>query len=350
MENLIYYVKNVTITDVINILIALLIALFFNIFSTLISKSLIYFLNSRNKSKSKEKIKDNYLFKPFTWYIKLIGIYFAIIYLKPTSNILLITNKLFKISTIIFVCKVLASYLNSSNSVLKKINSKFNKDTKTSSLIIKTLIFIIYFIGIALILAEIGYDISTLIAGLGISGVIIALAAQDTAKNLFGGAVIIFDKPFLIGDWIETSNIEGIVEDITFRSTRVRTFKDSLITIPNSTITNDSIINWSKMKKRKTSINLELVFDTGIKKVYNFTNDINKMLLEDENVLNDSISVTFSDINANGYNIMISYFTNITGYHDYMKIKESINYKIMQILENKKIALAYNSYDLYIKK
>lgn len=350
MENLINYIKTITITDIINILIAILIALLFNIFSIGISKLIIHFLNGKNNTKSKEKNKDNYLFKPLIWYIKLIGIYFAMLYIKPTENILLVTNKLFKICTIIFVCKVLASYLNSNYGILKKISSRFNKDTKASSLIIKVLVFIIYFIGAALILSEIGYDISTLIAGLGIGGVIIALAAQDTAKNLFGGAVIIFDKPFLIGDWIQTSSIEGIVEDITFRSTRIRTFKDSLITIPNSTITNDSIINWSRMNKRKTSINLELVFDTSIKKVYNFTTDINKMLLEDENVLNENISVTFSDINANGYNIMISYFTNITSYYDYLKIKESINYKIMQILESKKIALAYNSYDLYIKK
>lgn len=350
MGNLINYIENITLVDVINLSVAFLIALLFNIFSIGISKLIIHLLNGKNNSKLKEKTKDNYLFKPLIWYIKLLGIYFAIIYLKPSENISLIINKLFRIFTIIFVCKVLASYLNSNIGILKKISSKFNKDTKASSLIIKVLVFIIYFIGAALILSEIGYDISTLIAGLGISGVIIALAAQDTAKNLFGGAVIIFDKPFSIGDWIQTSSIEGIVEDITFRSTRIRTFKDSLITIPNSTITNDSIVNWSRMNKRKTSINLELVFDTSIKKVYNFTNDLNKMLLEDENILNENISVTFSDINANGYNIMISYFTNITNYYDYLKIKESINYKIMQILENKKIGLAYNSLDLYIKK
>lgn len=350
MKNLINYIQNLTFTDITNILIALLIALLFNIFAIAISKLIIYIINSKNENKTKEKTKDNYLFKPLIWYLKLLGVYFAVLYLKPANDILLFSNKLFRICTIIFVCKVFASYLNYNNGLLKKLSNKFNKDTKVSSLFIKILVFIIYFIGAALILSEIGYDISTLIAGLGIGGVIIALAAQDTAKNLFGGAMIILDKPFSIGDWIQTSNIEGIVEDITFRSTRIRTFRDSLITIPNSTITNDSIINWSRMNKRKTSINLELVFDTSIKKVYNFTNDLNKMLLEDENVLNENISVTFSDINANGYNIMISYFTNITSYYDYLKIKESINYKIMQILESKKIGLAYNSLDLYIKK
>ena len=74
------------------------------------------------------------------------------------------------------------------------------------------------------------------------------------------------------------------------------------------------------------------------------------MLIEDETVLNEKIAVHFTDINANGYNVFISYFTNITNFYDYLKIKESVNYKIMQILEKNKINLAYNSLDLYIKK
>ena len=350
MKNFINYIQNITLNDITNISAAILIALLFNIFSILISKIIISIVNNKNKNIVKEKYKDNYLFKPLIWYIKLLGIYFAVIYIKPSENILLITHKLFRICTIIFVCKVISSYLNNNNGLIKKVGLKFNKDNKISSLIIKVLVFVVYFIGIALILSEVGYDISTLIAGLGLGGVIIALAAQDTAKNLFGGIIIILDKPFSIGDWIQTSTIEGNVEDITFRSTRIRTFKDSLITIPNSTITNDSIINWSKMTKRRTDINLELVFDTSLKKVYNLVNDINKMLIEDENVLNEKINVTFSSINANGYNIFISFFTEITGYYEYLKLKESINYKVMQIVESKKIGLAYNSLDIYVKK
>lgn len=350
MNNLIDYISNMTLDDVIIIAIAILIALIFNIFSSLISKIIIRIINGKNINKSNIKIKDNYLFKPLIWYLKIIGIYLAILYIKPNKEALDIVHKIFKMCTVLFICKSLTSYLRSSTSVLNKISSKFKKDNKISTLIINIIVFLIYFIGVALILSEIGYDISSLITGLGISGVIIALAAQDTAKNLFGGMIIIFDKPFAIGDWIQTSSEEGIVEDLTFRSTRIRTFKDSLITIPNSTITNDSVINWSRMNKRRTDINLQLVFDTKLKNVYSIIDEIKKMLIEDETVLNEKIAVHFTDINANGYNVFISYFTNITGYYDYLKIKENINYKIMQILEKNKITLAYNSLDLYIKK
>lgn len=350
MEYILNYIKNMTPDDIIKICVALLIALVFNILSSTLSRIIIKLLQGKNISKTKSKFKDNYLFKPLIWYLKFIGIYLATLFIKPSSNVLFIANKLFRIFTILFICKSISSYLNSNAGILNKISSRFNKDTRSSTLIINIISFMVYFIGIALILSEIGYDITTLIAGLGISGVIIALAAQDTAKNLFGGLVIIFDKPFSIGDWIETSSEEGIVEDLTFRSTRIRTFKDSLITIPNSTITNDSIINWSRMNKRKTTINLEITFDTKIKKVYDFTEQVKKMLLEDEDVLNEKLAVHFSDINSNGYNIQISYFTNITNYYNYINVKEKINYEIMQIVDKNKISLAYNSYDLYIKK
>ena len=97
---------------------------------------------------------------------------------------------------------------------------------------------VIYVVAIFIIIANLGIDISGLIAGLGLGGVIITLAAQDTAKNLIGGVVIFLDKPFVVGDWIQMDTFEGTVEDITFRSTRVRTFENSVVNIPNSVIAN----------------------------------------------------------------------------------------------------------------
>lgn len=349
MNNIVNYIQSLTLSDFIRILTAILIALLFHIFSGLLTRLFIHIFHKKEGKNKKEKISDNYLFQPLTWYLKLLGVYLGLLYVKPNQEVLLIINKIVRMITILFACKALSSYITHSNGILKKISSKLHSDSKASILISKVLVFVIYFIGIALILSEIGYDISTLVAGLGISGVIVALAAQDTAKNLFGGAIILLDKPFVIGDWIQTSSMEGIVEDITFRSTRIRTFKDSLVTIPNSILTNESITNWSQMNKRKTTIELELLYATTLKKVYNFTASITKMLLEEENILNDSVTVNFTNISANGYNITISYCTPITNYRDYLAVKEEINYKIMQILESKKISLAYPSYDLYIK-
>ena len=95
------------------------------------------------------------------------------------------------------------------------------------------------------ILSETGTNVTTIITGLGLGGLTFALAAQDTAQNLFGGLVILLDKPFAVDDWISTPNIEGVVEDITFRSTRIRTFPNALVVVPNSSLVSSPITNWS---------------------------------------------------------------------------------------------------------
>ena len=131
-----------------------------------------------------------------------------------------------------------------------KATEKEEVDTSFNFLL-KIIRFVIYVIAIFLIITELGINLNGLIAGFGITGLIVTLAAQDTAKNLFGGVVIFLDKPFVVGDWIQFDKYEGTVEDITFRSTRIRTFENSVVNVPNSVLSNTSINNWSRMEKKK---------------------------------------------------------------------------------------------------
>lgn len=119
-----------------------------------------------------------------------------------------------------------------------------NVEDSMFDFVLKIIRAIIYIIAGFIVITLLGFNLNGLVAGLGIGGVIVTLAAQDTAKNLFGGLVIFLDKPFIVGDWIQMDKYEGTVEDITFRSTRVRTFENSVVNIPNSIISNSSIINW----------------------------------------------------------------------------------------------------------
>ncbi|MFP3359363.1 mechanosensitive ion channel family protein, partial [Planococcus sp. SIMBA_143] len=129
------------------------------------------------------------------------------------------------------------------------INHKYN--VKIDHILIpffsKALRLIIVAIGISVIAQEFEYDINGFVAGLGIGGLAFALAAKDALANLFGGIIIITEKPFTIGDWIKTPSVEGTIEDISFRSTKVRTFAQALVTVPNATLSNEAITNWSKM-------------------------------------------------------------------------------------------------------
>ncbi|MCI8411838.1 MAG: mechanosensitive ion channel family protein, partial [Clostridia bacterium] len=193
------------------------------------------------------------------------------------------------------------------------------------------------------------FNLNGLVAGLGIGGVIVTLAAQDTAKNLFGGLVIFLDKPFVVGDWIEMPPFEGTVEDITFRSTRIRTFENSLVNIPNSIISNSSIINWSKMEKRRYKTNLCIQIDTPLEKLERFKLKIQEMLQEKEGILDDSIIVKFDTIADNGINILICSYTDSVDYTSYITERENINYKIMKILREENIELVYDTKTVYVK-
>lgn len=111
-------------------------------------------------------------------------------------------------------------------------------------------------LAVVLVIQNLGYSISGLLASLGIGGLAVALAAKETLSNVFGSIMILLDRPFRVGDWIKTGDIEGTVEEIGFRSTRVRTFAKTLITVPNNIIATTSLNNFSRMPKRRIKMKI----------------------------------------------------------------------------------------------
>lgn len=350
INEIINYLKNIDINNIITILIAILIFLLLKLFSNILSLFIVKLFNL--KEKNKNKIKQKSIFKILNIFFPILGAYLGILFLNLPENIVIVVNKVFKILVIFLTSLAIAKSITTDCGIFNQLNNKLGrkKDDTFLNFLIKLIRCIIYIIACFIIVSELGYDLNGILAGLGLSGVVIALAAQDTAKNIFGGIVILWDKPFKIGDWIETTNFEGVVEDITFRSTRIRTFENSIVTIPNSTISNESLINWSKMKKRRYKENFEIEFSTPLKKLCDTQNKIIKMLEEHPRVLNDYIIVKFDKVTENGYNILINVYTDALTYQDYLTTSENINYKIMDILNKEKVELAYPSQTVYLKK
>lgn len=350
MNEIINFFKNLTIDDMINFLIAILIVLLFQLLSTVFTKIILKIFHI--KKKKNKKITDLTIFQPVNSFFKLLGVYLAILFLKVPENILALTNLLFHICVIFIVAQTLSSLLNDNSSFMKTIQNKFKvgKEKATISIITKTGKILIWAIAVILILYKLGYNINGLLASFGLIGVIITFAAQDTAKNLFGGFVMLIDKPFVVGDWIELGAIEGIVEDLSLRSTRIRTFDDSLITIPNSTVSNESIINWSQMKKRKITFDLVIELSNSLTQLNHAIDQLYLTLQQNKNVLQDNIQVHFEKITNDGYSIRISYFIQNTTFVDYLNIRQNVNFNLIQTLEKEKISLAYPSQSIYIKK
>ena len=191
-----------------------------------------------------------------------------------------------------------------------------------------------------MIISEFGFNLNGIIAGLGIGSAIIALAAQDVAKNLIGGATIIMDRQFLIGDWIETAQYAGSVEDITFRSTRIRTFDNTEVTIPNGNLANTSVTNYGKMDKRRIRSHIYLDPKTSYSDVMKFVKQLEENLKRLPNVIQDSVNVSFFEIGSRGIDIYIFLFTDIIVYVDYLKVKTNVNDLILEIMQQNNIKLS----------
>ena len=260
-----------------------------------------------------------------------------------------------KIILIIIMSKILVHIFTSKSSWIRKMQEKINaalgreENNKNSEFLAKIAKAIIYTVAVFLIIQELGFDLGGLITGLGLGGVILTLAAQDTAKNLFGGVVIFLDKPFKVGDYIEAGTHVGTVEDITFRSTAIRTLDDSLLHIPNSEMSSVAITNWAEINRRRYRTNLLITLETPLDKIAKIKQEIINMLSEQEEITTDTIMVNFENILDNGNQLVVIAYTDVIQYAEYLKLKETLNYQIMQILENNGVQLAYNTQTVYIK-
>lgn len=354
MNQIIMLLEQISALQVIDVLIAIGIILLFRIFSGTISYIIIRMF--KIKERKAKNIKESAFYSPLKVFFIILGFYLAIIFLKQPLNIsndiMIVAYKAFVIISVIAFAKGLAASFTPKSSLYKKMKEKTSKDVEDSmfDFALKIIRIVIYIIAGFIVITALGINLNGLVAGLGIGGVIVTLAAQDTAKNLFAGLVIFLDKPFGVGDWIEVENFEGTVEDITFRSTRVRTFENSVVNIPNSIIANASIINWSKMEKRRYKTNLCVELDTPLEKLEHFKQRVQNMLQERDAIYDDSIIVKFDNITDNGLNVLICSFTDSVDYKSYISEREDINYKIMKILKEENIELAYDTKTIQMKK
>ena len=334
--------------------IALGIVIIFRLLSSFISKIIIKIL--RINKKEKIDVKKNPFYKPLRTIFTFIGVYIALHFLKETIAISVelqaIMNKALKLVMIIFVAKAFGEGLDEKEGLFTKIKTKSNKelDPGTRRGILKAIKIIIYIIAAFMVISELGYNISGFVTSLGIGGVVITLAAQDTAKSLIGGALIILDKPFKVGDYIKVGTFEGIVEEITFRSTNIRTLENSVLHIPNSEMSISAIINYSEMEKRRYFSRLTLELNTKLEKVEEVKNQIQQMLQSKTDIIQDSVNVKFENISTNGIDLLIIAYINEINYGKFLEVKEQINYSIMTILQNEGVELAYNTQTVYVKK
>ncbi len=212
----------------------------------------------------------------------------------------------------------------------------------------KLLKLLIILFGILASLNAAGYDITTILAGLGIGGLAVALAAQDTLKNFIAGIIILVDKPFKLNEWIKIGDIEGIIEDVGLRSTKIRTFWDSLVIMPNSNIVDSSIENFSKMNKRRVLMTIGLTYDTPVEKIRKAKEILNDIIINHRGTV-QPIRISFKEFGAYSLNIRVEYFIRNFGFDFYLDTIDEINLKIKEEFEKEGIEMAFPTQTIYVK-
>lgn len=347
INSIINFFKNITTEQILTMGISVGIIILFCLFSSLIAYGIIRIFKWKS---TRKEIKENSLYKPIKTVVIWIGLHVAILILGLPSNVTSICNKIFRIGIIVILAIGIANMFSPDSKIFKKIsNHKRIKGNQTLiNFISKVAKGVVYVIATLLIMTELNFNLGGLVAGLGLSGVIIALAAQDIAKNLFGGMAIILDKPFSVGDWIQTANYSGTVEDITFRSTRLRMTDNTVVTIQNSTLSNEPVINYAKLPMRRYSTTLNLALETNSDVVENIIGKLKFALSNTEGVVVSGLNVYFQKISEDGIEIGIFFNTKIVSYNEYLAFCEQINLLLLKVLESENVKLSYPTQKVYV--
>ncbi|MDB2405543.1 mechanosensitive ion channel family protein, partial [Arcobacteraceae bacterium] len=281
----------------------------------------------------------------------VIGANFAktVLTIDPTINLVLdqILRSGFILVIFWIIINVLEHISQSIHHITNRFGDKINPDV--ANFIIKSIRFFIIIIGFVAVLQEWGYNVSGFLASLGLVGMAFALAAKDTASNLFGSLVIFTDKPFKVGDWIKTPNVEGTIETVGIRSTRVRTFAQALVSVPNGVLANSAILNWSEMGKRRIKMDLGLTYDTSGQTIENIIQDIKEMLKNHDEIHQATIHIYFSSFGSSSLNIFCYYFTKTTNWGEFMRVREDTYLQIMKIVEQNNASFAFPTQTLHIE-
>lgn len=222
-------------------------------------------------------------------------------------------------------------------------------DDQLVPLIRKTLKTFVIIIGTLFILNNLNVPILPLLTGLSIGGLAFALAAQDTLKNFFGSVMIFIDRPFQVGDWITTNDVDGTVEEVGFRSSRIRTFRNSLIYIPNGKLADNTIDNHGLRKYRRFYTQIAINYDTPPELIEVFVKGLREIVMKHPNTWKDNYHVYFNDMADSSLNIMFYIFFKVPTWGDELNARHEVLLSIVKLAQELGINFAFPTQTLHIE-
>lgn len=320
---------------------------------SLINKRLLKPLTQKTNNKLDDIIYDS-MESPVLFGIALLGMWIALHHLAIGEKFMSRLDDIYRILVTLNITWFFASIFNG---MLQERWENFSKSGKTNKgkdhyqkmmpMIRRTVLIVVWLIGIVTALSNVGVNISALLGTLGIGGIALALAAQDTVKNIFGAFTILTDRPFNIGDIIRFDGYEGTIIDIGIRSTKMRNSDKRLITFPNSKITDASIVNISAEPMRRVVMKIGLVYDTTPEKMQEALNMLLNMHSKVDFVSARDISAYFSDFGDSALIITFTYFIEKKG--NIQNTTSNVNMEILTSFNKAGLTFAFPSSTVYVE-
>ena len=289
--------------------------------------------------------------RPIAWGMTILGFNVAFSFMRFSESFTTMIAHIMSTLTIVLFAWVIYRIIKLFESSNELIAKRFKTDNgitlaKLLLSILKALVLIISGMNI---LSTWGINVTGFVASLGLVGMAFALAAKDTASNFFGSMVLFTDQPFKVGDWIKTPEVEGTIESIGIRSTKVRTFARALVSVPNGNLADSAILNWSEMNKRQIKMTLGLTYSTTATQMKTILAEMRELLKNDEDIHQQTIYIHFTEFQDSALGIFCYFFTKTTNWGEYMQVRERINLELMEIVEKNGAGFAFPSQSLYVE-
>ena len=233
------------------------------------------------------------------------------------------------------------------NELAAKTDSKL--DDQVVPLLRKALKIFLAVLAFILVAQNLGYSVSGLLAGLGIGGLALAMAAKDTLANLFGSLMILIDRPFHVGDWITFPGGDGVVEEVGLRSTRVRTFAKTVVSIPNQALANATVENHSLMPKRRIKFTLGVTYESTVDQVRDAGRRASRTTCKgNPDIDQEFMLVKFTEFNDSSLDIFVYCFTVTTDWTQHLSVRQDVNLKIMEMVEEMGMSIAFPTQTVHL--
>ncbi len=291
------------------------------------------------------------LINPIRFIPVVLGIFIATEYLGLTGMFDTVATNVVRSLIVVTIFWAFFNAVEPLSFLLSKLEAVFTR--AMVDWLVKAIKGAILFIGAAMVLEVWGIEIGPIIAGLGLFGVAVALGAQDLFKNLIAGILVLGEKRFLPGDWIKVDGIvEGTVESIGFRSTRVRRFDKAPVFVPNAKLSDNAVTNFSAMTHRRIYWTIGVEYRTTVEQLRRIRDEIEGYILGNPDFAPPEEVATFVRVNSfndSSIDFLLYCFTKTTNWGEWLQIKEALAYRIKQIVEEAGSAFAFPSQSLYIE-